>query len=373
MTKEEFQELLVRYQKEECTSEERRYVEKWIEAVQNNAPSFTIDEAGKEIQLREQIMGVVQPEREGEANIFELAGADGAIAPVFKWGNLWKERSFKHWHWVAAAIVIISCGLFLMKDSFLNNARPVRNLAAAAEFFENAIVNNRQDAMEINLGDGSLICLESGGKIAVAPDFNKAKERIVRLEGTAFFKAARDAKRPFIVVTKNLVTKVLGTSFTIHAEKGKEESVAVKTGKVAVYSTAANVGKSPDSFATITPNHEVRYDEAEQRLITSIVKQPMEIYRLEKSAAAADEPSPPPSADFRMKFKEVSPVEIFNALQTAYGIKIIYDEKAIAGCVLTASLKDEDFYTRLQTVCDLIGGEYRINENEVAVTGPGCK
>src|SRR6218665_1999356 len=148
MTKEEFQELLVRYQKEECTSEERRYVEKWIEAVQNNAPSFTINEAGKEIQLREQIMGVVQPEREGEANIFELAGADGAIAPVFKWGNLWKERSFKHWHCVAAA----------------------------AEFFENAIVNNRQDAMEINLGDGSLICLESGGKIAVAPDFNKAKE-----------------------------------------------------------------------------------------------------------------------------------------------------------------------------------------------------
>lgn len=74
-----------------------------------------------------------------------------------------------------------------------------------------------------------------------------------------------------------------------------------------------------------------------------------------------------------MKFREVSPVEILKAIEAAYGIKIKYDESKISGCVLTVSLKNEDFYTRLQTVCDLIGGEYRVNGHEIVVHSPGCK
>ena len=57
------------------------------------------------------------------------------------------------------------------------------------------------------------------------------KERRVFLLGEAFFKVARDEKRPFIVEAQGTMTRVLGTSFNIKTDKDKA-SIAVFTGKV---------------------------------------------------------------------------------------------------------------------------------------------
>ena len=55
------------------------------------------------------------------------------------------------------------------------------------------------------------------------------------LNGEAFFEVVKNPKKPFLVFTKDIVTKVLGTSFTVKAFDGdKEVKVMVKTGKVNV-------------------------------------------------------------------------------------------------------------------------------------------
>lgn len=54
-----------------------------------------------------------------------------------------------------------------------------------------------------------------------------AEERRVVLEGEGYFEVAKDAKRPFIVVTKKgLDVRVLGTSFNVTAYEDTGEVIA---------------------------------------------------------------------------------------------------------------------------------------------------
>lgn len=350
MTNTEFQSLLARYQKEECTLEEREIVEKWIESIQNREVPFAVDHTKKEFELRESILRAIRP-----------------VLPFGEKNDL-KNKKIKPWHWAAAAILLISCGLYFL-STFDDKDQPFLKTTVASAYPETTIQNTGEGIKEVKLSDGSLIRLEPRGKIVIAPDFNKAGERVLHLEGRAFFKVAHDANRPFIVITKNLLTKVLGTSFTINAEKGEEESVKVKTGKVAVYYQKEKK-QSGDSFVAITANHQIRFDSANRKWVESIVEHPSLIptaeRRVSRNTNLVLDGRP------KMKFEQVSAIEILKALEDAYGIKINFDESTLSKCLITASIKDGDFYTWLQIVCGLIGGTYQNNNHEIEVISPGC-
>ena len=62
-------------------------------------------------------------------------------------------------------------------------------------------------------------------------------ERIVTLEGEAYFKVAKDPERPFIVKTKTVQTRVLGTEFNIRSYTPEDTHVVLINGKVEVSNT----------------------------------------------------------------------------------------------------------------------------------------
>lgn len=69
---------------------------------------------------------------------------------------------------------------------------------------------------ELILADGTHIWLNAETKITYPTQFNK-KTRQVKIEGEAFFKVEKDPQRPFIVETKGIQVKVLGTQFNVSA------------------------------------------------------------------------------------------------------------------------------------------------------------
>ncbi len=73
------------------------------------------------------------------------------------------------------------------------------------------------------LPDGSKIRLNSGSKIKYTGDF-KNGERVVFLEGEAFFDVKHSEKKPFIVKTALLNIRVFGTKFNVKSFK-EEKSV----------------------------------------------------------------------------------------------------------------------------------------------------
>ena len=110
------------------------------------------------------------------------------------------------------------------------------------------------------LADGTKIKLNAGSTISYPESFS-ANERKIELSGEAFFKVASNPEAPFTVVTGNVETRVLGTSFNVNAYPEKElVYVAVVEGKVRVSTldpnknVKADVELTPNQLATVPKN-----------------------------------------------------------------------------------------------------------------------
>ncbi|MFZ6011074.1 MAG: FecR family protein, partial [Bacteroidota bacterium] len=213
------------------------------------------------------------------------------------------------------------------------------------------IKNTSLQQQIVTLPDGSRVTLKQHSQIKFPAAF-EADHREVFLEGEAFFEVTKDNKRPFMVYAQEIVTRVLGTSFTVKA-LGEKVTVAVKTGKVSVYRKTG----APQQVV-LTPNQQAVYGKSAEQVSHTLVQTPEIIL--------------PPAEVTKMHFEEAPVSEIFNALEIAYGVDIVYDEAKLAGCSLTTSLLDEPLYTRLNIICKAIGATYAVNDIQVVVESDGC-
>jgi ferric-dicitrate binding protein FerR (iron transport regulator) len=70
--------------------------------------------------------------------------------------------------------------------------------------------------VNITLPDGTNVWLNARSNLTYPVSFNR-NERIMTLDGEAYFEVAKDEKRPFVVQTMQGIIEVLGTHFNVHA------------------------------------------------------------------------------------------------------------------------------------------------------------
>lgn len=108
------------------------------------------------------------------------------------------------------------------------------------------------EKLSLTLPDGSKIKVNAGSKVRFAENFLESDTRIIYLEGESFFDVAKMPSKPFKVITGNVETTVLGTSFNVHAYPlDNKVQIAVLTGKVNVKNETAEVNLTPDEMATL--------------------------------------------------------------------------------------------------------------------------
>ena len=99
---------------------------------------------------------------------------------------------------------------------------------------------------KVQLPDGTQVNINSASQISYPQNFG-SKERVIELDGEAYFEVTPDKERPFIVKAAGLEITVLGTSFDISAYKDDPDvSVVLLTGKVDVTSTQGRCVMQPD-------------------------------------------------------------------------------------------------------------------------------
>ncbi len=91
------------------------------------------------------------------------------------------------------------------------------------------------------LADGTEVKLNSDSKLTYPHRFQNGKERIVRLEGEAFFRVKHNSQCPFIVDAGGVLTKDLGTSFNVKAYSSSPCKVTLVEGSVAVLAKGGKV------------------------------------------------------------------------------------------------------------------------------------
>lgn len=114
------------------------------------------------------------------------------------------------------------------------------------------------------LPDGSKVWVNSDSKLSYGSRFNQ-EERVLTLEGEAYFEVTPDKERPFIVKTNELSVRALGTSFNVKAYgEDNDVSTVLMTGRVEVTSNL-------DRFI-LNPNEKIVFDRQTGRMNKSSVE-----------------------------------------------------------------------------------------------------
>ncbi len=122
--------------------------------------------------------------------------------------NLRKTRKIVPWAWgIAAGFALLFVALFILKNDI-----PITEVQA------------------ITLTDGTKVWYKYPTKINIDKRFGK-EERLVNLDGEAYFEVAENAEKPFIISANNTEVKVLGTTFNVKSLPSQTE-VTVTSGKV---------------------------------------------------------------------------------------------------------------------------------------------
>jgi ferric-dicitrate binding protein FerR (iron transport regulator) len=186
------------------------------------------------LQLRQQLYPHLTAELD-----YQLNGSTEA-APVIALPS----RQRKSWIGAAAAIAVVLAGIFLLRNTTQHS--PAISLQS---------LNNTTSQVQLyRLPDSSRVWLQPHSRLQYAAGFEQVTTRAVQLEGEGFFEIAPDAKRPFLVQSGGILTKVLGTAFNLEAY-AQEQMVRVSLlqGKVAVEDTTT--GHS----TLLLPGHQLVY------------------------------------------------------------------------------------------------------------------
>jgi transmembrane sensor len=343
MDRMSFRELLLRYANGTATPEEKVLIDHWYELLyNNNLPGLKQDELDN---IEQEMWTYI--EKEGI-----LPGDAAIVAPI----DTNKRR--RRLYYLSAAAILVALAI---TSWALFNPKP-RAFSYEQSRQQNQLsesINNTSVPQRISLSDGSYVILQPSSKIAY-PTFN-SKTREVYLEGEAFFQVTKDPKRPFFVYTRELVTKVLGTSFDVQAfPHDNTIKVLVHTGKVTVYQRRKddNEQQLAKSNATIIiPNQQVLFNRQQLSIIKSISTQPQAvIINNDKSNG-------------QLVFTDAPASDVFMSIQKSFGITIVYDEELMSHCSFTGAFTNETFFERISLVCKAIEASYEQADGQVIITG----
>ncbi|MDD2797774.1 MAG: FecR family protein [Bacteroidales bacterium] len=223
----------------------------------------------------------------------------------------------KHWISIAASVLLLlttSLSAYLLYHSETQNQ--VKDMSVAVEKGQKA---------KVILPDGSSVWMNSGSRITYGKRFNQ-KERIVKLEGEAFFDVAKNKRAPFVVQSGEFSVEALGTAFDVKAYPEEKLITAVLVrGKV-------EVGDERNKIRLI-PNQCVVYDKS----VRSMQKTEVENPNLYTSWM-----------NNQMVFESESFENIAIALERNYNIHFAFESNSLKKYRFTGTIKNTSLESLLQ-------------------------
>lgn len=114
---------------------------------------------------------------------------------------------------------------------------------------KNTLIVPRGGQYAIELSDGSRIWVNADSRLTYPTHFN-GNERIVSLQGEAYFQIAKDPAKPFLVRTRQQTIKVYGTSFNVEAYPDEQqERTTLAQGSVGIIFQEKESKLSPNQQA----------------------------------------------------------------------------------------------------------------------------
>lgn len=335
MSKQVNQELLERFLMGKCSAKEQDLVNIFL----------------KKPESEEMLNKILS---ENEAKDFATFSNDQTVHPKHAdWKNIVHERmGYKSAPYkrkltglfqlrqAAIWIAMILTGIGIYAISYWNSSSKKDKLV----FVERNNPNGQRS--KIILSDSSVVYLGAGSSLRF-PETFATDTREIYLAGEAFFEVKKNPKRPFMIHTGSVQTKVLGTSFNIEAFKNQPLMVEVATGKVRVDHINGEFSKS---LAVLTPGQKMVLDHGK---VTNLMVNLEEVRDLKEA---------------RLTFNDASLNEISKVLQRWYNVRVIFKKQAKSRERMTLTLDASVSVDKILNVLAAAGHfNYTIKNEEIVI------
>ncbi|WP_333862762.1 FecR family protein [Sphingobacterium sp.] len=329
MNSNDFEQLLNRYESGQCTAEEELWIENWLREhdiqADQNWSSLSADQ--KQCYLADLFQNIEQ-----------------MVDPV----RMDQPKKQKHTtlKWIAIAVAAACILFFFLVDHFHSSPSwqpedPAKIRWASAE----APAGTRK---QITLEDGTRVWLQGGTKLLYPIDFSQRSMRYVRLEGEGYFEVTSNPDRPFIVETRGLAARVVGTSFNVEAyPELKMERINLIEGKLRV---RKNKNESHDEHL-IHASESVLLDDSSSDVVLSKMSTDQLLLNYKSGI---------------LNFNNTALSEVLFRISKAYGMLIEIDSKRVLNQRITGTFEvSEPIENVLQSIAQSIGGQIRWKDRKV--------
>ncbi|MFL5501185.1 MAG: FecR family protein [Gemmatimonadaceae bacterium] len=301
-------ERIARYVTGEAGPGEVEITRRWIEADSHRAEI---------VRLLESIVRNVERD-ESSATPIDVEGAlagvkarfgEATVIPFPRTDDTSSRRTTMALLKVAAAAVIIIGGTALWQ-----NLRQTET-DAVGRTFATTVGERRQ----IVLADGTRVLLGPTSRLIVAAD--GSDERLVTLDGIAYFNVVHNPARPFTVIAGAIRIQDVGTAFAVESDDSAGTQVTVDSGSVAI----GAVNRKSSAGAVLNARDRASID------IDGVVA-------VERSAASEEDVA---WTQGRLVFRDTPLVLVGAELYRWYGVRLRVADSSLMNLHLTASFSGE--------------------------------
>ncbi len=337
MPREIDDDRLVHYLAGECTEAEAREVEVWIEA--DPAHKRHVEELRKVWQAAaEAPSGARNIDRMWD----KLKDRIGPIEPAAEGAERRRSRSPQPrsgrrsaWRQMArvGAISAFVAVLALIAGQVLDEFEAVPEESAMRE-----VATETGQRARVTLHDGTQLTLNAESRLTLPAEFAE-DERVVHLQGEAYFEVVPDEERPFKIKVDGAVTEVLGTKFNVTAYPDESDvKVVVDEGKVAVRPE----GGREDQKVFLEQDQLAQVSRGEERIVRSEVNADDYLAWMEG----------------RLVFRDASVQEVVRQLRRWYGLEVELGPALQDVDRLNASFEEESVEEVLKIVTETLDLRY---------------
>lgn len=342
MNKRHFHQLLTRYRSGECTEREARLVDQWFALLDGDGTDLA---GGPSEETEEKLWQAIR----------SRTGPGVARTAVAERQPL---HFFFKWRWAAAAVFVLAA----WGGYQWNRHRAGEGGRHGSEIASGRMVtrtNTSASPMWVQLSDGSRVSLQPQSTIEYPADFQHQKREIY-LTGKAYFDVTRDERKPFLVYTGEITTKVLGTSFWVNRARADQAvEVSVVTGKVSVFQKDKEkeaASGDVSSGVVLSRNQSVTYTPDSKIFLAMLVKRPVMEDRYKKAFV----------------FDDARLTQVTQTFRNAYGIDIVLTNSRLKNCLFTADMNQQPMFTQLALMAASVNATYTIKGTKIYLSGKGC-
>jgi ferric-dicitrate binding protein FerR (iron transport regulator) len=192
----------------------------------------------------------------------------------------------------------------------------------------------------MQLPDGTQVWLNSASSLVYDPAYNK-KDRVVYLQGEAYFEVNKDKQRPFIVKTDDVSIEALGTSFNVKAYPDDNYvTTTLIEGSVRI--------SSPFQSDMLLPNEKLTFSKNNRRFTKN------ELLDAERNTSWINN---------QLAFEQERLEEIAKVLERMYSVQVHFASENLKDIRFSGTIKNHNLESVLQLIAFVSPIYYSIENN----------